>query len=334
MDTSSREEPAWVSARDRDRLMGALSVAARDDHLNHASVRSASNHGVTIAVEAVMSEIDADIDQGTGYHGCIKFHRRHYPMFGPMSAAIFRLTRVFALGLALFPLASRAAETNWMDVESRIQYGYYTEDVRALANVLEVLAPAENETAYQRYYAALANYRLMQLNLVRDRGRAKDAASACVSSLDKALALQKDFADALALQSACLDTLAALESWRTPFAASRSGAQIEKARHLAPKNPRVLLLDAVEAYERPKQSPGEKDRALSGFRAATAAFEAERREVEHSPGWGAAEAYMYLGRCHLERGSALEARDALERALLIAPEFAEARRLLAKITAG
>ena len=153
-------------------------------------------------------------------------------------------------------------------------------------------------------------------------------------SLDQALKIQQDFAEALALQSVCLDVLATLEAWRTPFASSRSGAQIEKARHLAPKNPRVLLLDAVELYERPKSSAEERERALSGFKNAAAAFEAERQESEHAPGWGAAEAYIYLGRCYLDRGAALEARDALERALLIAPEFAEARRLIKRITSG
>ena len=244
------------------------------------------------------------------------------------------LARGLAIGLALLPLAARSAQTNWLDIESRIQYGYYTEDPRSLAGVVGLLAPAETESASQSYYAGLANYRLTQLMMARDRSRAKDTAEACVNSLERALKSQKDFADALALQSVCLDMLATLEGWRTPFAASRSGAQIEKARHLAPRNPRVLLLDAVEVYGRPKVAAAERDRALNGFRKATAAFETERQETEHTPGWGAAEAYVYLGRCYLDRGATLEARDALERALLIAPEFAEARRLMAKITAG
>jgi tetratricopeptide (TPR) repeat protein len=234
----------------------------------------------------------------------------------------------------LLPLVCGAAETNWLDVESRIQYGYYTEDPRSLAGVMEQLAPADAPNASKSYYAGLANYRLTQLALAKDKSRAKETAAACVNSLDQALKIQKDFAEALALQSACLDVLASLEAWRTPFAASKSGAQIEKARHLAPKNPRVLLLDAVELYERPKSSAAERDRALTGFKKAAAAFEAERQEMVHAPGWGAAEAYIYLGRCYLDRGATLEARDALERALLLAPEFAEARRLMSRITSG
>ena len=243
-------------------------------------------------------------------------------------------TSYLVIALALLPVGACGAETNWLDVESRIQYGYYTEDPRALAGVMELLAPAESDSAFKRYYAGLANYRLTQLTSARDKGRAKAAAEACVANVDQALEIQKDFADALALQSACLEVLAGLEAWRTPFAASKSGSQIEKARHLGPRNPRVLLLDAVEVYERPKASAADKERALRGFQQAAAAFEAERQETEHVPGWGAAEAYVYLAKCQLDRGATLDARDALERALLIAPEFAEARRLMTKITSG
>jgi tetratricopeptide (TPR) repeat protein len=237
-------------------------------------------------------------------------------------------------GFALLPSLSRAAELNWLDLESRIQYSYYTEDSRSLANVMELLAGADTASASKSYYTGLANYRLTLLALPKDTRRAKETAEACVQNLDQALKIQKDFPEALALQSVCLEALASLEAWRTPFASSKSGSQIEKARHLAPKNPRVLLLDAVELYERPKSSPGEKDRAVSGFKKAAAAFEAERQETEHTPGWGAAEAYTYLARSLLDRGETLPARDALERALLIAPEFAEARRLMNRITSG
>jgi len=238
-------------------------------------------------------------------------------------------------GCALLSLAVHGAEKpNWADIESRIQYGYYTEDVRALGNVMELLGPSDSDSAFRRYYGGLANYRLTQLTFARDKSRARETADACVDNLDQAVKLQKDSAEALALESGCLELLAGLQAWRAPFAASKSGSLIEKARHLGPGNPRVLLLDAASVYERPKATAADKDRALQLLKQATAAFEAERRETEHVPGWGAAEAYVYLAKCQLDRGATLEARDALERALLIAPEFAEARRLMKKITSG
>lgn len=235
---------------------------------------------------------------------------------------------------AWFPVQGRCAETNWVDIESRIQYGYFTEDARSIRGVMEKLAPSDSADPSTSYYTGLANYRLTQLLVASDRSQAKAAAERCVSSLDRALEGRKDFADALALQSACLEELASLEPWRSPLAASRSGAQLEKARHAEPRNPRVLFLNAVEDYERPSATAADRDRALAQFRKAAEAFEAERQQEDHVPGWGAAEAYVYLARCYLDRRSTLEARDALERALLIAPEFAQARRLMAQITSG
>jgi tetratricopeptide (TPR) repeat protein len=148
------------------------------------------------------------------------------------------------------------------------------------------------------------------------------------------LQAQKDFADALALQAACLGMLAELKPWRVPFAGPRSSTQIHKALQLAPRNPRVLLLDAIGDYERPKSPGGDTDRAIGKFKKAVAAFEAEREGLDQVPGWGAAEAYTFLARSYLDRGDAIAARDALERALLIAPEFLQARRLMTRITGG
>ncbi len=70
------------------------------------------------------------------------------------------------------------------------------------------------------------------------------------------------------------------------------------------------------------------------LRQATAAFELERQGVDRAPGWGAAEAYAFLGRTLLEQGQTLAARGALEHALLLVPDFALAHRLMARITAG
>jgi Tfp pilus assembly protein PilF len=87
-------------------------------------------------------------------------------------------------------------------------------------------------------------------------------------------------------------------------------------------------------YQLASGGDGGKDRALPKLRGAVAAFEAERAGVDRLPGWGAAEAYLYLARDLLDHADPVGARDALEHALLIAPEFTQARRLMAKIVAG
>lgn len=254
------------------------------------------------------------------------------------------LVRCFALlACALCTVGSaasrdaRRSELSWQDIESRIQYGYFTEDTRALDNLSQELSTANAQDKLTSYYSGLLAYRMMQLSMSDPDGkapgesskaRARQLVDRCVESLDGALKIQKDFAEALALQSACLGMAADLEFWRAPFSGSRSGAQLRRALELAPDNPRVLFLQAVVDYERSDNEA----RTLQELKKAIAAFEAERRGVEHVPGWGAADAYCLLARIYLEQGEALPARDALEHALLLAPEFAQARRLLLRIT--
>ena len=48
-----------------------------------------------------------------------------------------------------------------------------------------------------------------------------------------------------------------------------------------------------------------------------------------TPEWGAAEAYAFLGRALFDQRDAVGAREALERSLLIAPDYAFARKLMA-----
>jgi len=261
---------------------------------------------------------------------------------------LYRILMVLAL-LAVAPL--RAADTHWLDVESRIQYGYYTEDARALHGLVESLATGDANDPMKSYYAGLLAYRQTLLAEAqtdraaasgvandapppkndRTKNEARQMVERCVNALDQALDAQKDFADALALQSACLDRLAELSTWRAPLAGAKSGSQLRKALQIAPKNPRVLLLDAISDYEHPKP---DAPRSCEKFKNTAAVFDSERANVDQVPGWGAAEAYTWLGRCYLNNGDAVPARDALERALLIAPEFGQAKRLMSSITSG
>jgi tetratricopeptide (TPR) repeat protein len=254
-------------------------------------------------------------------------------------------------GVLAVATAVRGAETNWLDIESRIQYGYFTEDARSLHNLVEPLSANDSHDRLKSYYVGLLAFRLTQLAQAADQAAAgktpapvrkndrskndaRQTVQRCVGALDQALEIQSNFAEALALQSACLGRLAELTTWRAPLAGPKSAAQLQRALKLAPKNPRVLLLDAIADYEHAKGPGADTEHPCAKFKAVAAVFDTERADVDQVPGWGAAEAYMWLGRCYLDSGNPNEARDALERALLIAPEFGQARRLLATITSG
>jgi hypothetical protein len=231
--------------------------------------------------------------------------------------------------------AGAAGEGEWLDIEGQIQYGYYTEDARALANLATRLDSKEDTDPLKAYYAALAYYRLSFTVEEADPARAAEGLEHCVASLAGVLQQRADWAEALALDGACLGSLAQLKPLRAPFAGPKSRSQLTRALQLEPRNPRVLMLDGWREYEHAQGSGrAVKDGACAKLQRAVAAFEAARRGEEHVPEWGTAEGYALWGRCELDRGEPVAARDALERALLIAPEFALARRLIARITAG
>src|SRR3954469_10567271 len=101
--------------------------------------------------------------------------------------AFTRAAFVLSLAFIAAPQA-HAADFDWMDVEGRIQYGFYTEDVRALGDVVAQLSGAEGgEDPLRHYYVGLANYRLAMVVAARDKSRAREAAARCVSRLDAAV---------------------------------------------------------------------------------------------------------------------------------------------------
>ncbi len=248
---------------------------------------------------------------------------------------------VLSAALAGAATATGAGEVAWRDIESRIQYGYYTEDAPALRQLEELIAAADARDKMRGYYAGLLAWRQALLAAAGGAGSGATGggsparyAERCVSEVDSSLAVEAEFADALALRAACFAAPQELGGGYAPLAGHRARKDLERARQLALRNPRVLLIDAMSDYALAPSQGGNKERALGKLRQTVAAFEAERSGSEHLPGWGAAEAWLLLARDLLDHGDTVAARDALEHALLIAPEFAQARRLMTKITSG
>jgi tetratricopeptide (TPR) repeat protein len=227
-----------------------------------------------------------------------------------------------------------------MRLERRIETGYFEQNASALRALAATVAAGGNagdagakDGEWRSYYAALLAYRLALLAQPA-AARAWPLAQQCVDRLNRALVLEPDSAEALALQSACYALQTRLDPWRSPLAAPLSLARIDKAVRLAPDNPRVLLLGALAACDRPKLFGGDPQQGFALMLRAAAAFERQRGRPPGLPGWGAADAFTDLARDYLTRGQAVAARDVLERALLVAPDFAQARHLMAEIVSG
>ena len=244
---------------------------------------------------------------------------------------------------ALSPVVAQPLPTDWADVEGRIQYAYYTDDARALNSVLAALKPkpvegdeaAPADAGTRAYFRALAHYRLAQVLIATKKSQGRDAADDCGKEIDKtvealpkvALGLDEtpenrhNRAEAYSLGTAC-----------AIVGGSRIGSRIDEAVKLEPKNPRVRLVEALAALDRAGKDAAAKSAAVQKLRAVTTMFEAARAGASTTPEWGAAEAYAYLGRALFDQRDIVGAREALERALLIAPDYAFARRQMSQIT--
>jgi hypothetical protein len=244
--------------------------------------------------------------------------------------------------LSLFVLLAAgpaAAADDPISVAARAQSAWLRGAATELTSLAATHAIWANSTAAPELYAlAFVQFRSLQLAIgAKNERLASTVGDACVAAAGKAAAAARNealAAEAWALQSTCHGYLATVGG---TFAAIRngraSGKSMEQAVKLDGRNARVLLVDALGLYFRPKIAGGDKPKACLRFRDAGAAFDrAGPSGTGLAPGfnWGAAEVHYWLGRCARDAGDGAAARREYEQALKLAPEFAGARRALAR----
>jgi tetratricopeptide (TPR) repeat protein len=239
------------------------------------------------------------------------------------------------MALVLFAAHASAQETEEIDdAAARIQYAWYTGDARELQSALtdmEGLEAPANAQGLRAYHLAYGRWRLAQLHVQAAAGgssqsaraQATNAAQACARHAQEAVAADARNADAYAIQAVCPSYAAtsagALRSGRREGRPSCRTGALRTANALEPGNPRVLLIGRLCMDE-----PASPD----DLRKVVEAFESAPPRTSRAPDWGHAEALALLGQSYLTSGDAVAARDALERALVIAPDYREAQELL------
>ena len=241
------------------------------------------------------------------------------------------------LAMLTMTIASVSADAQTPDratVAVQAQTAYLAGDAAALARVEATTRPwAKSADALELYTYAFVQFRTQQLAIGAAReGPSKAAGEACVAAAEAAAKADPKFAEAFALQSACYGYLANLGGLSAIRNGSRSGKSMAAALALAPRDPRVMLVDGFGYYFRPKFVGGDTAKGCARYREAAAAFDAGVGAGGGKGGidWGAAEAHLWVGRCARDAGDAAAARRSFERALAIAPGFAAAKRALGR----
>jgi tetratricopeptide (TPR) repeat protein len=252
-------------------------------------------------------------------------------------AVSFRFSRASAVALLASLVTTpvtRAQEID-TDFESRVDYAFYTENTNTLRTLVRDTSASIDKgsvTPAVRYQLAYAQYRYGESFGDRQPSVVSSSMADCIDTLDDALEAAPAFVEALILQSICYARLASLRSMTAMINGPLGVSRLARARELSPRNPRVLLAEGLGLFWTPRAFDGDRQLAMAKLREAAELFESTSASPG-SPRWGHADAYATLGRALHEADDTLGARNALERALLIAPEYAAARRLRAKVIA-
>ena len=175
-------------------------------------------------------------------------------------------------------------------------------------------------SAWGHYYIALADYRIAGLL----EGESKDPSEhlkAAVEHLKKATEIDPQAAEAYSLLSSVYGWQIGLSPMKSMLLGPRVGKAAQKAKQLAPDNPRVVLSAAISDFNTPKMFGGSKEKGLQGFQRAAELFAQEEPTDPIQPVWGHREAYAWLGIAYQDRGELESARAAFEKALEIDPDF-------------
>lgn len=216
-------------------------------------------------------------------------------------------TTTTALVIAAFSV-SAAPSAEVLDLAARVHYGYYHAEPRtidAALTALERLGDAP-DVLYWRDFAALRRAQLGASDRAAS-GRLRECAQR-----DPQPKLDKHFtAEAWVLAAACAQVAGD---------AGRREQALAFARERDDDNPRIELVEAWAAIAGAGTDVARRDAAATRLAAVVEAFEAWEPSLE-DPDWGYAEALTALAAAALDRGQTRTARDYIERALLLAPDY-------------
>jgi hypothetical protein len=251
-----------------------------------------------------------------------------------VQAVGLRVSLLLSVGLVAASVAQADGAAELEDAAARAQYAFFTNDVRALQDVLAMLEAAQFEerlSSRKNYLLAYGQWKLAQLHSQRAQGSTRsDGASAAKACVDYAKATVKQdprMAEAHALQAICegkphsFVALTALEQ-----GSCERHRALREAMTLAPQNPRVQLISAM--CRRPMAPKDEVER----WRGVVSSFDTAPRPQSGAADWGHPEALTLLAETLLKSGAPVAARDAAEKALVIAPDYESAHAVLQAVS--
>ncbi|MEO0575278.1 MAG: hypothetical protein AAF004_07430 [Pseudomonadota bacterium] len=250
-----------------------------------------------------------------------------------MNVKVLRAALITVAAFMSVPSLAALKAADLTDRAAVIEYASHTADVAYLATLSQSLGDEKARGKLEKlphYYAALAAYRAAELDEDIEL-RVGVLLDRCVDEARKAIKIDPEFSEAMALAGACHGLAAARQPLSAIISGNFSARELKRAVKAAPENPRVLLLHAATLLRR-YDDQGRVAQARDTLYRALSIFERfEDQPADGFPSWGEARVHLWLSRVATLTGDATAARDHLEQALLIAPALKPAKQMLAAI---
>jgi tetratricopeptide (TPR) repeat protein len=172
-----------------------------------------------------------------------------------------------------------------------------------------------------RYYLGYTDWRLSHYYMSQeDEKKTNEMVEDGINQLETCIKEQHKCSDAHALLSSLYGTKISLHPEQGMTLGQKSGAAMEKAVSLDPKNPRAWYLRGVSAMYTPPLFGGGLERANEYLHKAVQLFETVKPLSDSTlPTWGHGEAYGWLALVQLDQDSLAAAEASLAKALKVNP---------------
>lgn len=247
-----------------------------------------------------------------------------------LTFSVFLCILVFATAVEGLP-QDQSAERALIQAKQLISEAVNEANAQAFSRAKSILKPFTSHdrlAALVHYHLGYIDYQMGAVVHRRNKDLADEHLDSAITHLDRAVELDKNFAEAYALLSGCYGIKISFSPIKGIFLGPTSGRLIDKAKQLAPENPRVALLGAIGTYNTPSMFGGGKDEGLAAMQRAAELFDRWEDADSLQPSWGREEVYAWIGIAYLDRKELILARKAFEKALQINPHYGWVKYIL------
>jgi tetratricopeptide (TPR) repeat protein len=190
----------------------------------------------------------------------------------------------------------------------------------------ESMSSAQPKSSALHYWVAVADWRLAPR--MKEPPQAERYVKDGITHATRALELDPSNAEALAIKVALQGMSIRFE----PSLAMSLGPELEssmgRALGMAPKNPRVHFIDALNTLHKPEFVGGGADKALPKFEETIALFDAESVADSTAPHWGREDALLWAGQSAMKLGRHDQAIAFYQKTLEVNPKNGWVRNTL------